>query len=108
MRSIAIVIIGIAALGAGTEARAQDLAARGATIAQTWCARCHAIATPDQSSAISDAPSFAAIAAEPGFGEARLANALLAPHPVMPQFPLSGDDLAALEAYMSSLVDGSD
>lgn len=107
MRSIVIIIIGLVAAGAGHAVRAQEAAARGEAIARTWCARCHAVAVPGQASAIADAPSFAAIGAEPGFGRARLANALLAPHPVMPQFPLSSADLDALETYIATLAAAS-
>ena len=94
------ILVVMSAVGA---AEAQDRVARGQALAEAWCVRCHAIGEETQPSALADAPSFAAIAASPGFGEARLANALLAPHPVMPQFPLSNDDIASLEAYIGSV-----
>lgn len=75
-------------------------AARGAELASAWCARCHATGLPGQASAVAGPPSFAAIAARPGFDVTMLAKAILAPHPVMPEFPASNADLKALEAYM--------
>ncbi|RAI04007.1 cytochrome C552 [Acuticoccus sediminis] len=103
MAGLFLTAVTLGAVSAGTPASAQDRAARGKALAETWCVRCHAIGEP-QPSALSDAPSFEALASQPGFGSKHLANVLVAPHPVMPEFPLTNDDLAALEAYMQSLT----
>lgn len=76
----------------------------GRAIADAWCMRCHVIGRENQSSALVGAPSFVALAQD-GFDEGRLAYALLDPHPVMPKFELSRDDVRALAAYIGSLTD---
>ncbi|UOM35857.1 c-type cytochrome [Acuticoccus sp. I52.16.1] len=111
-RSLRAAICAAALLGPTAGGVAQERAAmpaeaprvaHGRTLAETWCARCHAIGAAGQAAALADAPSFATLAASPGLDAAHLARVLVAPHPVMPQFPLAAADLAALEAYMRSL-----
>ncbi len=111
-----VAILLIAAIGGVAAAQESDVVqesavvqeqriARGQALAETWCVRCHAIGAAGQASALSDAPSFATLAAQPGLSATRLAAVLVAPHPVMPEFPLTTRDLAALEAYMLSLTE---
>ena len=76
---------------------------RGLAIAQTWCVNCHAISDTNQASALADAPPFRALAARPDLSVAFLRQALLLPHPVMPEFPLTNADVEALAAYIGSL-----
>lgn len=101
--AVAVCVVGLAA-GAG----AQDVAIeRGRTIAETWCVTCHAIGDETQKSALADAPPFATLAGEDGFGVERVRKALLLPHPVMPEFPVTDGDIAALAAYIGSLAPAS-
>lgn len=76
----------------------------GRAIAEAWCMRCHVIGRENQSSALVGAPSFVALS-QNGIDEGRLAYALLHPHPAMPKFELSRDDVRALAAYIGSLAD---
>ena len=87
---------------------AQDLAAeRGEAIARTWCVNCHAIGEGNQPSAVVGAPAFRSLAADATFSEETLRKALLLPHPVMPEFPVTPSDISALAAYIRSLGDGT-
>ena len=91
-------------VGLTSGASAQETAVRrGQAIAQTWCVTCHAISDTNQPSALADAPPFRALAARPGLDVASLRKALLLPHPVMPEFPLTNADVEALAAYIASL-----
>ena len=74
----------------------------GKTLAQRWCVNCHLVG-PDQHTATTDAPPFAAVAKRPNFDEARLAFFLLDPHPKMPNMQLTRDDAADLAAYIATL-----
>jgi len=77
-------------------------ASNGERLARRWCASCHVVA-PDQRSTTGEAPPFAAIAAKPGFDEAKVAFFLLDPHPKMPDMGLSRTEAADLAAYMAKL-----
>lgn len=100
MRCLLIALVSLTTVSA---AEAQDRVERGRDIARTWCATCHAVGLADQPSAVVGPPSFAALAADPTFDEGRLAIAILTPHPVMPNFPITRFDIAALAAYIASL-----
>lgn len=86
---------------AGAQTRQTPNAANGEQLAKRWCATCHVVA-PDQRAASADAPSFAAVAAAPGFNEARLAFFLLDPHPKMPNMSLTRREAADLAAYIAT------
>ena len=77
-------------------------AKHGEILARRWCTGCHLVG-PDQPSATTDAPPFAAVARMPNFDEARIASFLLDPHPKMPNLQLSRDDAADLAAYIATL-----
>lgn len=99
----------LVALAAGgllsVAAHAQDpLVERGRTIAQTWCISCHAIGEGTQGSALVGAPSFRSLGASGEYDSEALAAALLRPHPVMPEMPLTEADLRAVAAYLSWLA----
>jgi mono/diheme cytochrome c family protein len=91
-----------AALAIATaSAAAQDPAVeRGRAIANTWCAECHAIGQGEQDSALAGAPSFRSLGATGRYDAKALARALLRPHPVMPDFPITRRDMAAIAAYL--------
>ena len=74
----------------------------GEQLARHWCAACHIIAD-DQTHGTDNAPTFAAIAAMPGFSAGRLAHFLADPHPKMPDMQLSRTETADLAAYIASL-----
>jgi mono/diheme cytochrome c family protein len=91
----------IGAMAVVSSAFAAD-ADHGKTLAQRWCVNCHLVG-PDQHTATTDAPPFAAVAKRPNFDEGRLAYFLLDPHPKMPNMQLSRDDAADLAAYIATL-----
>lgn len=74
---------------------------RGKNIAQRWCSACHLVA-PEQSRAVADVPSFAAIA-----GMKLAPNSLKAflsdPHPKMPNMNLTRSEIDDIDAYIRSL-----
>lgn len=100
-----MVISIMAGLGVGIAGAAADdaLVGRGLVIAQTWCSECHAIGTSTQPSALAGAPPFARLASDPKFNEETVRTALLLPHPVMPEFPVTPADVKAITAYIASL-----
>ena len=85
-----------------TAAHAAFEAANGKVLAEKWCASCHLV-SPDQARASADAPPFASIAQRPDEDIDRLAFFLLDPHPVMPNFNLSRDQITDVVAYIRSL-----
>jgi mono/diheme cytochrome c family protein len=86
---------------AGTPVVAADIK-QGETLAKRWCATCH-LAAAGQTSATTDAPPFASVAAKPGFNAGKLAFFLLDPHPKMPAMSLSRKESEDLAAYIASL-----
>jgi mono/diheme cytochrome c family protein len=94
-----------ALLAATATAGAQDyLVDRGRSIAQTWCVSCHAIGEGTQTSALVGAPSFRSLGASGDWDGEALAAALLRPHPLMPEMPVTEGDLNAVAAYMEWLA----
>ena len=77
-----------------------EQAEQGRALAERWCANCHLVG-PQQRSAPGDAaPSFAAIAAQPGLTADWLRAYLRTPHANMPDYRLSNPQLDALAAYI--------
>jgi mono/diheme cytochrome c family protein len=100
--SVAAVIASSAlAQSTGLEARIGD-AARGRTIAVTWCSACHLVA-PGQSSATAGVPTFMSMAQRLP-SEVDVLTAFVAnPHPPMPNLSLSRQDIRDVLAYIASL-----
>jgi len=90
----------LAMLGACAPAVAAD-AANGERLAKRWCAACHVVA-PGQTSAQSDAPSFAAISATRRIPE--IDAFLKQSHPQMPDMSLTRAEIADLIAHMQTLA----
>ncbi len=76
---------------------------RGGAIADKLCSSCHA--TDPQGARVirGDVPSFRAIAASPRTTPERLAGAIILPHPVMPNVPLTRQEIRDIIAYIMSL-----
>ena len=85
-----------------TPALAAPSADHGETLARHWCAACHIVAD-DQQHGADNVPTFAAIAAKPGFDAAHIAQFLRDPHPKMPDMQISRPESADLAAYIASL-----
>lgn len=91
------------AVFAAAGASADDAADRGQALAERWCQRCHVIGNAPQPSAVEGAPAWPGLLQRPGFTVDTLRQALLAPHPPMPEFPVSERDIADLMAYLRSI-----
>jgi len=83
-------------------ATAFESPARGKALAQQWCSSCHLV-TREQTRASADAPPFMSIAGRPEMEFERLASFLIDPHPKMPNFNLSRQEISDLLAYIRSL-----
>lgn len=89
------------ALGAVPAWAAGD-AASGHSLARQWCTSCHIV---DDSGRGSDtAPPFAAIARRRADNPAWVRTWLVAPHPPMPNFNLSRQQIDDVVAYLQSLA----
>ncbi len=99
---LTVVLFGALWILPGVAANAAFEAVNGKTLAQKWCSSCHLV-SPDQPKASADAPPFASIAQRSEEDLDRLAFFLLDPHPVMPNFSLSRDQITDLVAYIKSL-----
>ena len=91
----------LAALSMTANAYAADVD-HGATLAKRWCAACHIVA-PDQTHGADNVPTFASIAARPGFSADKTARFLMDPHPKMPDMQIGRGEAADLGAYIASL-----
>jgi mono/diheme cytochrome c family protein len=74
----------------------------GHTLAQRWCASCHAV-EPMPSQVKDVPPPFVAIASSPGQNQAKLYAWLQAPHPSMPDLQLSRQNIDDIVTYIQSL-----
>jgi mono/diheme cytochrome c family protein len=83
-----------------TPALAAGDAAAGRRTADTWCVGCHLVGD-EQKAGLADVPPFPTIAKEktPSAIRAFLFN----PHPPMPRFRLSNQDIDDLVAFIESL-----
>jgi mono/diheme cytochrome c family protein len=91
----ALVLLTGAAFAAGDPAA-------GRALAERWCASCHLIG-PGQAAATTEAPPFATVAARAPDALAALAAFLADPHPPMPDFSLTRQEIRDLLAYIASL-----
>jgi mono/diheme cytochrome c family protein len=80
--------------------------AEGERLAKVWCASCHLVG-PEQTAATTEAPPFQSIAADSTDDLTWLRAFLMDPHPPMPQFSLSREEIRNLAAYIASLRDSN-
>ena len=73
----------------------------GKAIAERWCASCHVV-TVEQTQASADVPSFRSIAIKTERLD-WLSGFLAEPHPPMPNFSLTRQEVQDLVAYFESL-----
>jgi len=102
-------LIGVA-LAVATDASAQQMrngnAIEGKRLALELCAGCHVVAEDQERPAIDVVPAFAAIARRPDTTEFRIRVFLQdTPHPVMPNFVFTDNEVEDLIAYILSLRD---
>ncbi len=99
---LTIAVWGAVLAAAPGPAHALDDASEGKRLAVQWCASCHLV-TPDQASASADAPPFMTIAKRSEEALDRLPFFLTDPHPKMPNFSLSRQEIGDIVAYIRSL-----
>jgi mono/diheme cytochrome c family protein len=99
----AMVLICVAVVSARAEGLGQPQ--RGQSLAERYCAECHAIQRGDARSPNLDAPAFAKIASTPGVTAIALTAALQTSHRTMPNIILQPEEMQHLIAYILSLRD---
>ena len=100
-----LAVVGLLAGLVFAGAAEQGDAARGARLAQRWCASCHLV-TPDQAKGAVDAPSFMALARDPAKTAEGIADFLTLPgttHSKMPDLHLSRVEIVDIVAHITSL-----
>lgn len=105
-----LLILSLAAsVAASSQALAQERgnAKKGAELAKTVCAQCHAVRPGENRSPNPVAPAFANVATWPGMTDRALRVWLQTSHPTMPNFILSRKDRDNIAAYILSLNGGS-
>jgi len=98
MRRMALAFL-MASLSASAVGAEIDIKA-GESVARTYCATCH---TVGPSPAHELPPAFFELAQNPATTESSLGFLLTHPHYAMPNLRLSGDETAAIIAYILSL-----
>ena len=76
---------------------------RGRAVALQLCSGCHFVAEGQRPPSPVPAPTFRAVAINPGTSETTLRNFLRTPHPIMPMLILSADEMSDVVAYIVSL-----
>jgi mono/diheme cytochrome c family protein len=102
----AVVALSVAQLATHVSAvSAQETgdARKGAVLAQSICAQCHAVGNGESRSPNAKAPTFASVAATRGMSEMALRVWLQSPHPTMPNIMLDADEKDDVIAYIISL-----
>ena len=103
MRGLAVLLL---LAGASMPALAQTEPgdpASGLRLATTWCATCHQVAPGAPGPAGDAAPTFRSIARMPSTTSMSLRVFLQTPHPNMPDFHLSREEMDDVVAYVISL-----
>jgi mono/diheme cytochrome c family protein len=96
-------LLALAVLSESASAQAASgNAAEGERLAKVWCVSCHLVG-PGQTAATTEAPPFQSIAAGSTDDLGWLRAFLMNPHPPMPQFSLSREEIRNLAAYIASL-----
>ncbi|MEO3475614.1 cytochrome c [Roseomonas sp. CAU 1739] len=103
MRGLAVLmLLAGAVMPALAQTEAGDPAA-GLRLASAWCANCHRVAPAGPGPASDGAPAFAAVAQMPSTTSMALRAFLQTPHPSMPDYRLSREQIDDVVAYLLSL-----
>jgi mono/diheme cytochrome c family protein len=89
----------------GDSLSADQLAARGAGLAEMWCNACHVTGTGRTEDGMDASPPFERLAPLVAADPDRYRALLSAPHYPMRDITLSRDEIAALLVYIGSLED---
>jgi mono/diheme cytochrome c family protein len=100
--SAAIVATALAGATPATSQTARGDAVAGGKLAQEWCSGCHDV-DAKSTQARDAAPSFLAIARMPSTTVMSLQVWLETPHPRMPNWELTSEQIADLDTYILSL-----
>lgn len=101
--ALALTAFGGALIGGGAAVAQTADPEPGRRLAQDFCSACHQV-QPDTTVASPnpDAPPFGLIAASPSMTDLSIRVFLRSPHPTMPNFLLSADEIASVIAYIRS------
>jgi len=90
-----------------TASSAEDVkppsAVEGHKLAEKFCKGCHLINAEGDGAAPVGPPPFPSIANKPGQTAERIKNALIQPHPPMPDMQLSSEEINNIIAYLETL-----
>jgi mono/diheme cytochrome c family protein len=99
-----LVTLAMPSLAAAQSVISGGVVANGKAIAMTWCSACHLVApAAGAAKASSDVPTFTSIAQMLPDSADLLAAFIANPHPPMPNFNLSRQDIRDLLAYIATL-----
>jgi len=107
MKLLPIFVVAMIPVASQALAQQPGNAARGAKLAASVCAQCHAVRGDQSRSPNPMAPGFANVAGWPGMTERALRVWLQSSHPTMPNFILKRSDRDDLVAYILSLGHGN-
>ncbi len=96
-----LILIVLAASHAGAQEPGDSK--KGAALAASVCAQCHAVRNGQRRSPNPMAPSFSSVARTPGMTDRALRVWLQSSHPTMPNFILTRDERNDIVAYILSL-----
>jgi len=107
MRQISFAIVVLTALTSNAVAQQSGDSQKGAALARSVCAQCHAVRSGQLRSPNPVAPSFSNIAKWPGMTDLALRAWLQSSHSAMPNIILNDDDKNNVIAYILSLKAGN-
>lgn len=99
---IVAMLLAVAALPAAAQTEPGDPRA-GLRLAATWCANCHQVAPGGPGPSTDAAPTFRSIAEMTSTTSMALRAFLQTPHPNMPDYRLTREELDDVVAYLMSL-----
>ncbi|MBR0680971.1 cytochrome c [Roseomonas eburnea] len=103
MRALTLaVLLAVAAMPAAAQPEPGDARA-GLRLAATWCANCHQVAPGGPGPSTDAAPTFRSIARMTSTTSMSLRAFLQTPHPSMPDYRLTREELDDVVAYLISL-----
>ena len=85
-----------------TQSVAAGFPDNGKVIAEQWCASCHKVSA-EQTQTMADIPTFSNISQGWGDNDQPLQIFLADPHPIMPNFNLTRNEIDDLIAYIRTL-----
>ncbi len=99
----AFVLVALLAAGPAPAAGDTIVTTAGEELAQQWCAECHVVTELEAPPAIDGVPTFRAVANDPSVTELSLRAFLKTPHPPMPNFILTPEQMDEIVAHILSL-----